>query len=221
MRITAWPCAAPGGSGEESALVAGPSDATARVLIVPALFEEANRTRRMLTETMRLLAERGMASVMPDLPGCNESLAPLNRQDVETWRAAIAAAAVHFAGTHVLAIRGGALVAPALPGCLLEPIAGSQVLRPMLRARTIAARENGREETMAGLLESGRIKGIELAGYCLGAEMIHGLESAEVEHQDAFLSLHDIGGEALWLRNEPGENYTLSQLLAAQIIEFI
>ena len=221
MNSVVWPCVAPGGIGEEMALVAGPLDAIARVLIVPALFEEANRTRRLLVESMRALADRRVSSVLPDLPGCNESLAPLDRQDLSCWRAAIAAAAEHFAITHALTLRGGALLAPGnLPGWSFEPTGGVQVLRPMLRARTVAAREEGRAETMDGLLAAGRERGIELAGYRLGAAMVCDLEAALSSEgaPQTLLSLDDLGGAALWLRSEPGEDAELSTALAARIV---
>jgi hypothetical protein len=220
VKAVAWPCAAPGGNGEEFALVAGPQDAAARVLIVPALFEEANRTRRMLAETMRALASGGIASVLPDLPGCNESLAPLEQQDLGSWRGAIAEAAGHFAATHALSLRGGAIVVPdELPGWRLEPIGGAQALRPMLRARTIAAREEGRSETIDGLREQGPQAGVELAGYRLGAAMIRDLETASLEDEtsQAILTLADLGGAALWLRSEPDEDAVLSGALAARM----
>lgn len=220
MKVVAWSCPAPGGTGEEFALIAGPGDATVRILIVPALFEEANRTRRILVETMRALSDARVASVLPDLPGCNESLAPLERQSLHDWRVAIATAVTHFAATHVLALRGGALVVPDdPPGWRLEPIGGAQVLRPMLRARTVAAREEGRAETIEGLLAEGREHGIELAGYRLGAAMILGLEAATPATTDcAILTLDDLGGPALWLRSEPGEDVGLSTTLAARIV---
>ena len=221
MTPLAWPCAVPGGSGEEFALVAGPVDAAARVLIVPALFEEANRTRRMLVETMRALAARGVASVLADLPGCNESVAPLDTQDLTGWRVAMVAAAVHFSTSHALSLRGGALVAPEnLPGWRFEPILGAQVLRPMLRARTVSAREEGRAETMDGLLAEGREAGIELAGYRLGAAMVRDLENAAMadDAKQELVKLADLGGAALWLRSEPGEDAALSAALAARIV---
>ena len=221
MNSVAWPCMAPDGSGEEFALVGGPHDAAARVLFVPALFDEANRTRRMLVETMRALAHAGIASVLPDLPGCNESLAPLDRQDLSVWRAAMAAASGHFATTHVFTLRGGALLAPGdLSGWKLEAIGGTQVLRPMLRARTVAARDEGRAETMDGFLLQGREGGIELAGYRFGATMIRDLQAASLADGSAHqtLRLDDLGGAALWLRSEPGEDAGLSTALAARIL---
>ena len=220
MNSVAWPCTAPGGCGEEFALLAGPHNATARMLIVPALFEEANRTRRMLVETMRALGEAGIASVLPDLPGCNESLAPLDLQSLTGWRDAMAAAAGHFNATHILTLRGGALLSPDLPGWQFEPIGGAQALRPMLRARTVAAREEGRAETMDGLLAEAREHGIELAGYRLGAAMVGELEAAKVSDcaGQTVLSLEELGGAALWLRSEPGEDAELSATLAARIV---
>lgn len=219
MKTVAWPCPAPGGSGEEFAVVAGPEDPGLRVLIVPALFEEANRTRRMLAETMRALAEAGIASILADLPGCNESLAALERQNLGSWRAAMEAAVAHFSASHVLSLRGGALVAPDLPGWQLAPVAGVQVLRPMLRARTVSAREDGRAETMDGLLAEGRERGIELAGYRLGASIIADLEAARVPDRPALttLTLDDLGGTALWLRSEPGEDAAMSTALTGRI----
>ena len=221
MNSVAWPCPAPGGTGEEFAIGAGPLGAPARLLIVPALFEEANRTRRMLAETMRVLADAGIASVLPDLPGCNESLAPLDRQDLTSWRAAMVMAADHFSATHVLSLRGSAIVAPAsLPGWCFEAITGAQVLRPMLRARTVAAREDGRSETMDGLLEQGCRAGIELAGYRLGAAMLRDLAAAALPElsAQAVLDLEELGGAALWLRSEPGEDRSLSTALAARLV---
>ena len=221
MNSVAWSCAAPGGSGEEFALVAGPPAAAARVLIVPALFEEANRTRRMLVETMRALAKAGIACVLADLPGCNESVAALDGQDLASWQAALVAAAEHFTVTHVLSLRGGALVAPAsLPGWRFEPIAGAQVLRPMLRARTVSAREEGRAETVDRLLVEARTAGIELAGYRLGSTMVGDLEAAGIADNAAqeVVKLADLGGAALWLRSEPGEDTALSKALATRLV---
>lgn len=216
--MIAWPCPAPGGSGEEFAVVAGPEDARNRVLIVPALFEEANRTRRLLAQTMRLLATRGIAGVLPDLPGCGESLAPLDHQDLSSWRAATAAAAKHFTASHVLALRGGALIAPAeLRGWRFE--AGANVLRPLLRARIVAAREEGRTETVETLLALGCEHGLELAGYRLGPQMIADLEQADLPEAtgQAAWSRDELGGEALWLRSEPGEDPALAVALAQRI----
>jgi hypothetical protein len=57
-----------------------------RLLIVPALFDEGNRMRRLTVEVMRRLAASGIASVLPDLPGLQESTFPLERANLGLWR---------------------------------------------------------------------------------------------------------------------------------------
>ena len=63
------------------------------ILFVPPLFDEMNRMRRTLVLAMHALAERDIASTLMDLPGANESLAPLEEQSLTRWREAVAAAA--------------------------------------------------------------------------------------------------------------------------------
>jgi hypothetical protein len=94
-----------------------------RLLIVPALFDEANRLRRFAVEVMRRLDAAGIDAFLIDLPGCNESLAPLRDQSIELWRAAAASAAQHFGATHVLGMRGGALLLPPDAACADRRIA--------------------------------------------------------------------------------------------------
>lgn len=189
------------------------------LLIVPALFEEANRTRRMVVETMRQLQPHGIDAVLPDLPGCNESLDDFSAQSLDSWRDAMADAALHFGATHVLAVRGGALVAPAnVPGWALEPAKGPTLLRQLLRARTIASREAGRDERIEDLLSTGRAAVLELAGYRCGAPLIEGLEAALPAPHLAPIALSEIGGPALWLRSEPGEDAAQSAALAARLV---
>lgn len=190
----------------------------ARLLIVPALFEEANRTRRLLVEVMRRLDKSGIDSILPDFPGCNESLQPLAEQTVESWRMAIAAAATAFAATHVLAIRGGALFAPAdLPGWLLAPANGASQLRQMLRARIVAAREAGREEKQEDLLARGQAEGLELSGYPLSAAFLREFPSLlpPVSPGLSVIEQAMLGGSALWLRAEPGFERAQADALAA------
>ena len=98
------------------------------MLVLPALFDEANKLRRLTVEVMRRLDGAGVDSVLPDLPGCNESRQPLEAQTLDHWREAARAAATHCGATHVLTLRGGALTAPSeLPGWAYSPVAGRQV----------------------------------------------------------------------------------------------
>lgn len=166
--IAAWP----GPAGEEYAL-AFDRGRVHRVLVLPAWFDESSKLRHFTVEVMRRLDGSGIDCFVPDLPGCNESLAPLEAQTLDGWRSAAAEAVRHFSATHVLAMRTGAMLAPdALPGWRYAPCAGSSQLRSLLRARVLSSREAGRDEDREVLLLEGRQCGLDLAGYQLGAAMI-------------------------------------------------
>ena len=213
--IAAWPC--PG--GDEYALALD-QDREHRILVLPALFDEGNKLRRFTVATMRRLAEAGIDTFLPDLPGCNESLAPLGEQTLRTWREAAQTAAGQFSATHTLSIRGGALCEPTgLPAVRYAPATGASILRALLRARVIASKEAGTEETRDALLESGRGQGLELAGYPLGAQMVRDLENAEPGGGVALANIAqaDVGGAGLWLRAEPDHDPDQAAALAARV----
>ncbi len=217
--IAAWPCLGPDGQSEEYAFTLD-RGRKPRLLIVPPMFDEANRMRRMLVDTMRLLDEAGVDTFLPDLPGCNESLQEFSAQSLHAWRRAMVQAARHFGATDVLAVRGGALVFPhTLPGLVLEPAKGASILRQMIRARVIMAREAGRQEDSAALLEAGRTSGLELAGWRCGASLIAGLETAtaQIEGQ-RIISQGELGGGGLWLRAEPAAAPEQSAALAKIVL---
>ena len=189
-----------------------------RLLVSPALFDEANRLRRLTVEVMRRLDHADIDSFLPDLPGCNESLQPLGAQDIAAWQSAMVSAAREFRATRVLAIRGGALVVPrSLPGWRYAPTGGATILRQMLRMRILSSREAGREETQGGLLEQGMAEGLELAGYRLSAAMVADLQTAMPpdETEQTIIGQDMVGGAALWLRAEPGEAPAQADALAA------
>lgn len=191
-----------------------------RLLILPALFDEANAMRRQTAEVMYRLDLSGVDAILPDFAGCNESLQPLDMQTLENWRGAAQTAAVHFKATHVFAIRGGCLIAPAaLPGWRYAPTTGTKILRSLLRARTIAAREAGISEKIDELSVLARSDGIELAGWPIGAALFTALEKAvaNADSQQAIITQSDIGGPSLWLRAEPGEDPEQADMLAALI----
>lgn len=189
-----------------------------RLMVLPALFDEANKLRRQTVEVMRRLDLAGIDSVLPDLPGFNESTAALADQTLDSLRTGAASAAEHFRATHFLTIRAGALLAPTgLPGWIYAPTSGRQVLRGMIRARTIAAKEAGRPETTEAIQQRGRVDGAELAGWRLGAALFRDLEAATVPDLPRAAAIEQavIGGGALWLRAEPDEDPEQADALAA------
>ncbi|MEO5586207.1 MAG: hypothetical protein ABIQ81_00790 [Novosphingobium sp.] len=215
--IAHYPCPLPGGDTAREFALAFDQRRAHRLLIIPALFEEANRMRRLTVEVMRRLDAAGIDCFLPDLPGCNESLQPFEAQTLGSWRDAMAAAAGHFAATHVLGIRGGTLIQPALPGWRYAPVKGATVLRQMLRARIVASREAGLAETQDSLLEAGSIEGLDLVGYRLSPDLLAQLQSTEpaTETNASDIAQDLIGGGGLWLRAEPGEDRAQADALAA------
>ena len=203
---------------------AGPPRAS--VLIVPPLFEEANRTRRTLVLAMRALAADGLAALLPDLPGQNESLVPLETADLSQWRAALAEVAAGIDGpVIVVAIRGGALIdhgAEAAAWWRLAPAAGASLLRTLLRARVAADREAGRESSLESLQEQAKREALLLAGNRLSPAMLAELGCAEPQPVAPLRSIplgaDGIAGTPLWLRAEPGEDAAMAAAIAADII---
>ncbi|MBB4858511.1 hypothetical protein HNO88_001834 [Novosphingobium chloroacetimidivorans] len=218
MTPLTWPCPLRDGTTTDEYALSFDHARARRLLIVPALFDEANRLRRLTVEVMRRLDGAGIDSVLPDLPGTNESLQPLEIQEPQDWSNAMAAAASHFGATHVLGIRGGCLFTPAGFAALhYAPAKAPGILRQMLRARTLAAREAGREETREGLMHLALTQGIELVGHRLGPEFVRRFETFALRTDAVEITQETLGGSGLWLRAEPGESASQADALAAAI----
>ena len=217
--IAAWP----GPDGDEYALTFD-RGRTHRLLVLPALFDEANKLRHFTVHVLLRLDAAGIDTLLPDLPGCNESLAPLVAQTLTGWRQCAETAAAHFGATHVLSLRGGALCEPVtLPVVRYAPVTGEALLRGLLRARVLASKEAGVDESREGLLERGRREGLGLAGYSLGTPMVRELEAAEPGGGAALANVaqSDLGGPGLWLRAEPGHDPAQAEALASRIARAI
>ncbi|MGY6551989.1 MAG: hypothetical protein ACXIT4_08860 [Erythrobacter sp.] len=220
--IASWNAPLPAGGFAEELLIRFDKGRARRMLVLPAWFDEANKLRRFTIEVMRRLDKAGIDTFLPDLPGCNESLLPLDTQTLAGWRAAAAAAAQAVDAAEVLTIRAGALIAPdSLQGWCYAPQSGPKAVRAMMRARMIAAREAGLNETAQSLLAHGRDHGLMLGGWMIGAEMLRALETAELappaHHREIAQSA--VGGAGLWLRAEPTENAEQTAALAAIIAQ--
>ncbi|MCA0210306.1 MAG: hypothetical protein LCH74_14685 [Proteobacteria bacterium] len=197
----------------------------ATILIVPPLFEEANRTRRTLVLAMRALAADGFAAWLPDLPGQNESLVPLAHIDLARWRQALAKVAADVAGPVIIAsVRGGALIdhqAKASAWWRLAPVGGASLLRTLMRARVSADREAGVTSSLETLEEQARTAPLLLAGNLLSPAMVGGLGTGEAQAvaplRSIGLGADGIAGTPLWLRAEPGEDAVMAGAIAADI----
>jgi hypothetical protein len=214
------------GGHEEQVLGFGDMNATRKILIIPPLFDEMNRVRRMLVVAMRNLAARGVASFLPDLPGCNESLALMPEQDLECWRSAMILAAEQVGATHIAAIRGGALIddgLPDLPHWRLAPVKGASLIKTMMRTRMAGDKEAGVTTCMDDLMAEARSARVELSGYLLNLKMVEQLTAAEPV---ALPNVHTVNlgdgpdmitGSALWLRADPQDDSAMSAAIASDL----
>lgn len=191
--------------GREAMLRFGPVDGPVVVFAQP-LFEEANRTRALIVTIGRTLARRGIASVLPDLPGTGESLTPVNAARLAHWRAAFET----FGHVHAVSLRGGALV----PGTAvashwqLAPLDGPALLRELERLRTAGdgATIAGNDVSDAFLTEL-----VEAHPTPHVATRVVRLES---DPKPADLKLP---GTPLWRRAEPDNDPVLAEALTDDI----
>lgn len=211
--------------GQEAMLRFGPPVGPV-VLFAPPLFEEANRTRALLLSMARALADLSLASMIPDLPGTNESLIETEEATLSEWQAAFAVAAVsasRHGQVHIAAVRGGALLdklASARSRWYLAPAAGESLVRDLMRARQIALATSGAHQSEDD-------DPIELAGNLVSQQMIAELRAASPLNPKLLrtIRLEDdpmpadryVDGVPLWRRSEPGNDAVLAALLAADI----
>lgn len=200
-----WP------GGREAMLRFGPDNGPVVVAALP-LFEEANRTRAFMVTILRALAERGIAGVLPDLPGQGESLLPTEQATLIDLRKGFAGACARFGKTYALAIRSGALLdtlAPVAARWHLVPTLGAELVRELGKMRAPHARNN-------------------YAGNTLSADLLAELEDAvpatarvvrfEGDARNADIKLP---GVPLWRRAEPDNDPALAVLLADDIAAWV
>ncbi len=216
----------------ELCLRTGPEGSGTRVLFVPPLFEESNRMRRTIVLAMRALADAGIAALLPDLPGQNESQIATVHADLLQWRAALAQAVGAEPGPVMIAsIRGGSLIddgaAAAAAWWRLAPVAGASLLRAMLRTRVAGDRELGLSSSSDGLLADAAHAPLLLAGNALSPAMVAQLQAAEPAALSRLRTVvlgdgaDAIAGAPLWLRAEPGEDPAMAQAVARDIMQWM
>ncbi|KQN05703.1 MULTISPECIES: hypothetical protein [Sphingomonas] len=207
--------------GREAMLRFGP-DAGPIVIAALPLFEEANRTRQFLVTILHELADHGIGSVLPDLPGTGESIVVTGEARLRDQRTAYAELAQRLGrNTYGISIRSGALfdTDAALAGrWQLSPQTGEDLLRELDRVR-VASR-------------SARASDIDYAGNTLSREMLADLRDAapfvgtgpvrgirlESDPRDADVKY---AAAPLWRRSEPDNDTALAQILADDISHWI
>lgn len=182
-----------------------------RVLLIPPLLEEMNKSRHVLSAIIREADDAGYDILLPDLFGTGDSHGDFGEATLAIWRSDLERTLARLDGAarlHIVSLRGGALLAadllarhPADSLILLQPqIDGRQVINQLLRLRvagSLLASEG--KETAAQLRQhlSGGAT-LEIAGYALSSELALGLEA---------LSLHALPLEAVrriqWIEISP------------------
>jgi hypothetical protein len=203
--------------GREAMLRLGPDDGPVVIVALP-LFEEANRTRAFAVTIMRALAERGVASILPDLPGTGESLVATEDATLVAWRQAFAAAATGAVAS--VAIRSGALIdtdAAVAGRWHLAPQSGAMLVRELDRIRQSGGGDS--DDAM-----------VEIAGNRLSRRLLDELQSATPSADrtrtvrlanDAQPADHKVEGSPLWRRAEPDNDPALAALLADDIAAWV
>lgn len=195
--------------GREAMLKMGP-DKVPAVLVLPPLFEEANRTRRILVEVMRGLAERGVATVLPDLPGTGDSVVQNVEARFEHWQAALADLAEALPRPLAsVAVRGGTLIdGVADHRWRLAPVTGRSLLRDLIRATALTG------DVKASALEVEASLGpTRLGGSILHPDLFKALEAAAPVGDGHVAEL----AGAPWRRAEPGDDADLVAAMVAEI----
>lgn len=219
--------------GREAMLRFGPANGPVIIAAMP-LFEEANRTRAFVVAMLRALAQRGIASVLPDLPGTGDSLVTTEQASLTDWRSAFSAVARGMApaSVYALSLRGGALLDTdaALAGRYhLAPASGAAVVREMLRVRLAVASDAGERFDPIDIAPPG--PPVQLAGNYVNRQLLADLAAANptttgptrTARLDADPGTADIkfGGVALWRRAEPGNDVALAALIADDMATWI
>lgn len=179
------------------------------LLVLPALFEEANRMRRFTVSVMRHLAAQNIGTILPDLPGTGESNIPLCDVNLVDWYDAVSSLSENAMGS--VAVRGGALLDGASKNrWRLAPESGERLLRDMTRATALSAGVPASE-----IDRQARTMPTRLAGNVINPALYKELHDAmPVDGAHATT----VEGPKLWRAAEPDDDPIFAHLIADDII---
>lgn len=212
----------------------GPDTGPVVIAALP-LFEEANRTRAFVVTVLRALAERGVAGILPDLPGTGDSLAPTRDATIMTMRDAVAALVdQQKRPTFAFGIRSAALLdtLASLSGRYhLAPQQGEQCLRELKRIRYADLDRKAPEGD--SWITDDEDAPVEIAGNTISPRMLRELRDLAVGKDegaprriarlvsDAQPADVKFDAAPLWRRAEPGNDPVLAALVAEDIAAWI
>jgi hypothetical protein len=201
----------------EFMLAYGPEDGP-QLLVLQPFFEEMNRCRAMIAGLCRKLADHGIGTWMPDLPGTGESVRALDGIDWEDWLRAV--------DTVASSVRDETGIAPATLA-----IRGGALLDRPLSQRTLRLAPTGGRSLLSDLRRSALASGSDPAhpaGYTLSQALVEALTVAEPspvgDIRTIRLSSDDrpadrrIDGQPLWRRPEPATDLATESAIAEEIV---
>ncbi len=205
------------------------------VLLAPPFFDEANKMRHFMVQTMRALAtHHAISAILPDLPGTLESQRPLADISLTDWQIALSdVISQHGAITHIAALRAGCEAIghiDYLPQWHLAPVNGWRQIRTLARAQLASTRETGQAvRSLKDMTDDVLENGAHLAGYDISAKMAAALEAGVKPASAHRVQLMGddkpadsrINGTSLWLRVEPGHDENMAQAMAKNIAQWI
>jgi hypothetical protein len=204
-------------AGREFMLRTG-AECPAQILILQPLFEESNRTRRIIVQVMRALAGHEIGCILPDLPGTGESPALLADTSIANWQDAIAACAGQTNAQFIASFRGGALfdhAAPAKGYWRCAPETGQRIVRDLKRAARASGEESdeGSHFRLAGnRLNKAMVEAIDLLSPIMSANV----RTVRLE-SDVAEANGRIAGTPVWRRSEPGDDDALRDAIVADL----
>ena len=174
------------------------------VLILPPLAEEMNKCRPMLAAQARAFAAVGLHVLMVDLFGTGDSDGEFAAARWQRWQQDLQHARewlvteLEVSAVHLLAVRAGALFAPALLTpesasrrtraemaklMLWQPVLkGSDAWRQLLRMRLMADSARGQQGSSSELEQRLTREGsLEIGGYTIAAALAAELNAAQLD----------------------------------------
>jgi hypothetical protein len=197
--------------GEEMLLRMG-AGSPVTVLVLPALFEEANRMRRFTVSVMRQLEARNIGSILPDLPGQGESSMRLCAARLTDWQETVTAVSGNL--LHVCAFRGGTLLGAEFRHAWhFAPDSGARLMRDLVRAAALS------EGVLPSEIDArARHEPTRLAGNLIGP-VLYTAFCAAAPVEGAFVS--QVEGPKLWRSAEPGDDPVFAAAVADEIAGWV
>jgi hypothetical protein len=197
--------------GEEMLLRMG-AGSPVTVLVLPALFEEANRMRRFTVSVMRQLEAREIGSILPNLPGQGESMRSIGDTAFADWHEAIAA--IPDTSLFAVALRGGSLLGGSIPHRFhLAPDTGERLMRDMVRATALS------EGVPASEVDArARHQPTRLAGNMVSADLYAAM--CDAKPVDG-ATVSQVEGPKLWRSAEPGDDPVYAAAVADEIAAWV